>query len=78
MVGDQTNKIQSVFQIAEITRPLMSVSRITDLGLRCIFHEKKAEVVNDKGEILCTFERKGDLYVARMKLKTPEGFHRPA
>ena len=77
-VGEKFNKIQSVFQVAEITRPLMSVSRITDLGLKCLFDDKKAEAMNHKHEVLCTFERKGGLYVARMKLKAPEGCHRPA
>ena len=60
--GDTASSdLHSVFQVAEITRPLMSVSLITDLGLHCIFDDKKAEVMNDKGEILCAFERKGGL-----------------
>ena len=29
--------LNSVFQVAEITRPLMSVSRICDQGMQCIF-----------------------------------------
>ena len=78
MVGEQSNKIQSIFQVAEITRPLMSVSRISDLGLKCIFDDKKAEVVCAKGEVVCCVLRRGGLYVARMKSKAPEGFHRPA
>lgn len=77
-VDGKQRLIQSVFQVAEITRPLMSVSRITDLGLKCVFGKNKAEVINEKEEILCTFTRKGGLYTARMKLKAPEGFHRPA
>ena len=74
----KANLIKSVFQVAEITRPLMSVSKICDLGHRCIFDKDKAEVISKDGHVLCSFERKGGLYVASMKLKAPEGFHRPA
>jgi hypothetical protein len=72
------NLIKSVFQVAEITRPLMSVSRICELGHRCVFDLDKAEVISKSGTVLCTFVRRGGLYVAQMKLKAPEGFHRPA
>ena len=30
-------KLQSCFQVAEVTRPLMSVSRVCDQGLECVF-----------------------------------------
>ena len=72
------NLIKSIFQVAEITRPLMSVSRICELGHKCVFDEDKAEVITKNGTVLCTFKRKGGLYVAEMKLKSPEGFQRPA
>ena len=72
------NLIKSVFQVAEITRPLMSVSRVCELGHKCIFDQEKAEVVAKGGKVLCTFRREGGLYVAEMKLKAPEGFQRPA
>ena len=72
------NSIKSIFQVAEITRPLMSVSRVCELGHKCVFDDSKAEVIAKNGTVLCTFKRKGGLYVAEMKLKAPEGFHRPA
>ena len=72
------NMIKSVFQVAEITRPLMSVSKICELGHKCIFDDEKAEVITKNGKVLCTFKRKGGLYVAEMTLKAPEGFQRPA
>ena len=75
---DGGNMIKSVFQVAEITRPLMSVSKICEMGHKCIFDEHQAQVVSKSGKILCTFERKGGLYVAEMTLKSPEGFQRPA
>ena len=39
------NLIKSIFQVAEITRPLMSVSRVCELGHKCVFDEDKAEVI---------------------------------
>ena len=76
--GGKQNQIKSIFQVAEITRPLMLVSRICQLGHNCVFDAEKAEVVTKSGVVLCTFQRKGGLYVAQMKLKSPEGFQRPA
>ena len=76
--GGGGNLIKSIFQVAEITRPLMSVSRVCELGHKCVFDDEKAEVIAKNGTVLCTFRRKGGLYVAEMKLKAPEGFHRPA
>ena len=37
-------KLQSCFQIADVTRPLMSVSRVCDQGLTCTFNETEAFV----------------------------------
>ena len=70
--------LQSIFQVASVTRPLMSVGRVCDQGLKCIFDQDKALVVGKDGEEICRFERKGGLYVARLKLKSPELFPRPA
>ena len=77
-VRGASNLIKSIFQVAEITCPLMSVSPIRDLGHRCLFDKDEAEVQTTDEKVLCTFERRGGLYVAAMKLEAPEGFHRPA
>ena len=70
-VGSMAYPIKSVFQIADITRPLMSVSKICDQGLQCIFMADKAVVKNAKNETVCEFQRRGGLYVATMRLKRP-------
>ena len=69
--------IKSTFQVAEIARPLMSVSRICDLGMRCIFDKLKADIIDSKGDIVWSFVRDGGLYVAKMKLKKPDHFGGP-
>ena len=75
VVGGKTSNLRSVFQVAEITRPLMSVSRITDQGLIATFDNEKALIKNKSGDIVCEFQRKGGLYVTDMMLRrpTPEG-----
>ena len=75
--------MQSVFQVAEITRPLMSVSRICDQGMVCIFEANHARVENADGKVVAKFERDGGLYTSTMRLKRPSapsagpGFARP-
>jgi len=71
----QNCKIKSVFQIARVTRPLMSVGKICDAGMKVEFDAEKAVVKNSAGKEICMFLRKpGGLYTCKMKLKSP--FHR--
>ena len=56
--------MNSVFQIAEITRPLMSVSRICDQDLRCVFEKTHATVETLDGKTVARFERDGGLYLS--------------
>ena len=77
-VAGKARNAQSCFQVANVTRPLMSVSKVCDQGLRCIFDDERATIVDKKtGKEIATFERRGGLYIAKMKLKAPAGFTRP-
>ena len=69
MIGGEKQSLNSVFQIADITRPLMSVSKICDQGLFCLFGNEKAIIQTAEGKNVCEFQRRGGLYVATMKLK---------
>ena len=74
-LSDQTRDLQSVFQIAAVTRPLMSVGRICDQGHSITFNALMAVVHASDGTELCKFERQnGRLYVAKLKLGNPAGF----
>ena len=64
--------MSSIFQVAEITRPLMSVSRICDQDMVCIFEKTHARIVTKQGETVARFERDGGLYTCTMRLKKPE------
>ena len=67
--------IESVFQIAAVTRPLMSVGRICDEGHTVTFDAVMAVVKSKDGGELCRFQRNGSgLYVAKLKLRNPAGF----
>ena len=67
--------MQCVFQIAAVTRPLMSVGKICDEGHNVTFDKEKAIVRHTDGSELARFVRQpGGLYVAKMKLRNPLGF----
>ena len=73
------NPVNAVFQVADVCRPLMSISRICDRGdNKVTFDKQKAVVRNSKGQIVMVFHRKGNLYVGRMRVKNPKykGFGR--
>ena len=78
-LNDSGTPLQSCFQIARVTRPLMSVGRICDNGLKVEFDDKQAVVRDKDGTSVCMFERKpGGLYTCRFRLKSPaSGFTRP-
>ena len=76
-VGNEINAVASTFQIAKVTRPLMSVGHICDQGLNVIFDTKFAIVKNQSGTEVCRFVRgESGLYTAKMKLRAPAGFGR--
>ncbi len=69
-------------QIAKITRPLLSVTKMTESGEISVLCKKdEALVLDSKGKTLAKFNRKGGLYVCIMKYRNPkfkaEGFARP-
>ena len=69
--------IESVFQIAAVTRPLMSVGRICDEGHKITFDAVMAVVMADDGTEICRFHRNDSgLYVAKLKLRSPASFGR--
>ena len=67
--------IKSVFQIAAVTTPLMSVGKICDEGHSVTFDAVMAVVRAADGSELCRFVRnQSGLYVAKLKLRSPAGF----
>jgi len=58
-------RVASTFQVADVTRPLYSVSKLCDAGYDVAF--KKHEALVTKGDkVIHRFHREGGLYVAEM------------
>jgi hypothetical protein len=66
--------VRSTFQVAEITRPLMSVAKVCENGNSCVFTKDGAQVLDKDGKPICKFEKKNGLYICNMKLKPPVPF----
>ena len=72
--GGEINSVSSVFQVARVTRPLMSVGHICDQGLLVVFDKLHAIVRDGENNEICRFTRgESGLYTAKMKLKAPFG-----
>jgi len=70
-------KMTSTFQIARVTRPLMSVGKICDAGHEVLFTRTHAIVRNLQGREICRFARKGGLYLLNFKLRSPKDAAKP-
>ena len=76
-LSDDGNDLRFVFQIAAVTRPLMSVGKICDEGHNITLNVIQSVVRDKSGAELCKFHRTpGGLYVAKMRLQNPVGFAR--
>ena len=66
--------LEPVFQIAAVTRPLMSVGKICDKGHTITFSDVMAVVnAKDGAELARLHRSNGGLYVAKLKLGSPAG-----
>ena len=61
-------KINSVFQIAEVSRPLHPVSKICDSGCEVAFNKDEGRVTRG-GKLIATFPRRGGLYIGALMVK---------
>ena len=70
--SDQEHTMSTTFQVAKVSRPLMSVGRLCDGGFNVLFGKDTADVLAPDKSVILSFERQhGGLYVARLKLKRP-------
>ena len=68
--------IQLCTQVTKVTRPLLSVTKMTEEGkLEVLCGNDKAVVRNLKGKTLATFNKKQGLYVCVMKVRIPRLRH---
>ena len=60
------NTMATTFQVAKVSRPLMSVGRLCDAGMDVLFKQDRADVRATDGSVILSFEwQSGGLYVAR-------------
>ena len=72
-MADANVALKSCFQIARVTRPLMSVGKLCDNGLEVVFNKTQAIVRDSEGVQVCVFERQpGGLYLGKFRLKSPD------
>ena len=73
-MGESPSAIKSTFQIAKVSRPVMSFRKMCDGGLFVGFTETKADVTDKQGRVVCTFvSQPGGLCVAKLRQKAPFG-----
>ena len=58
-------------QIANVTRPLMSVPQICDNGHTVLFDTYRGTVKDSRGAVVVVFKRVGGLYIGKFILKAP-------
>ena len=67
-------------QVAAVTRPLLSVTKMTESGkLSVVCRKDNAVILDEHQKVVATFHRSGGLYVAKMKVRNPrfQPFARP-
>jgi hypothetical protein len=79
--ADTRNPVSIAMQVAKVTRPLISVPKLTEGDkLRVVCKETEALVQTPQGQLVARFKKKGGLYVCLMRIKNPKWtpFTRPA
>ena len=66
---DGDNTANSVFQVAQVTRNLMSIGRICDNGNEVLITKERGVVTSKTGKAIATFERDKGLYVATLRAR---------
>ena len=79
--GKKMTQVDTTFQIANINRPLLSVSKICSSGnLDVVCRQNGALILDKTHKVLAGFEKKNGIYVATMRVQNPRkaGFQGPA
>ena len=79
--GFEGEELLSCFQIAKVTRPLLSVTKMTESGkLSVVCKKEEALVLGEQGQTLARFKNNCGLYTCLMKVRNPrfQHFHRQA
>ena len=69
--GKKGRDIRTTFQVAHVTRPLMSVSKVCDSGFWVKIDKDMATIMDQNNKEICRCMRRGGLYVAKMRMRNP-------
>ena len=69
--GGKSSNITSTLQIANVTRPLLSVSRICANGFSVLRKKDHAVILDAQDNVVGRFEQKNGLYTATMQARNP-------
>ena len=78
--GETTTELTATFQVAKVTRPLLSVTKVCDTGgFDVLCRREAAYILDGQQRVVAKFARRGGLYVARMRIRNPKhpGFAGP-
>ena len=77
---DVMNDATTTFQVADVTRPLLSVGNICEKGNDVLCRDKAAYVLDKQRNVVAQFEKRNGLYVSTLSVKNPrhQGFQRQA
>ena len=70
--GGRMNVGEATFQVADVARPLLSVSKICEKGNDVLCRKDAAYVLDPSGKVVAKFEKRNGLYVATMAVKNPK------
>ena len=78
--NDVMNSASTTFQVADVTRPLLSVSKICEKGNDVLCRDKVAHVLDKEHNVVAQFEKRNGLYVSTLPVRNPkhQGFQRQA
>ena len=75
----RANDVKSTIQVANVTRPLMSVSKICANGMSVLCKKDCALILDKHDKVVGKFEQRNGLYTATVQVRNPkaQGFPRP-
>jgi hypothetical protein len=71
MPEDTKVGLKSTFQVADVSRPLYSATKITDQGCEITMNKERA-IVTKNGRQIAKFVRKKGLYLCKMTIRMPK------
>jgi hypothetical protein len=68
-INEEGGRCGTLFQVAEVERPLISASQLTASGNQVIFDGNGGRIVNTRTGRTMQLHRRGGVYVLRMKIR---------